>query len=95
MRKIREGLVFKPDGSIVGFVDIGDINNSIKLLEAKVKEKEMEEEVADHVLTVMARGLFINLKYPLANFPTKGKSSTCFGELTSPYKMYKYRPQWI
>ena len=29
--KVREGLVFKQDGCLVGFVDLGDINNCIRL----------------------------------------------------------------
>ena len=30
--KVREGLVFKQDGSLVGFVDLGDINKKFLML---------------------------------------------------------------
>jgi hypothetical protein len=69
--KIHEGLVFNRDGGVVGFVDVGDINNRLKALEAKLKGNDKEEELADHMLTVMVRGIFINVSYPLASFATR------------------------
>ena len=70
--KVHEGLVFKKDGSLVGFVDIGDINNSMKAYEATISGNEKQEVIADHILTVMVRGIFLNITFPLASFPSKG-----------------------
>ena len=69
--KIHEGLIFKEDGTLVGFVDVGDINNSIKAFEATMRGSK-EEVIADHMLTLMVRGIFLDVTFPLASFPTKG-----------------------
>ena len=69
--KIQEGLMFRKDGTLVGFVNIGDINSSIKRFEATIHGSR-EEVVADHMLTIMVRGIFIKATFPLASFPTKG-----------------------
>jgi hypothetical protein len=70
--KVHEGLVFNRDGSLVGFVDVGDLNNKMRAFEASLAGSEKQEIMADHVLTVMVRGIFINMTFPIANFPTKG-----------------------
>lgn len=70
--KVQEGLVFKKDGSLVGFVDIGDINNRMRAFEATIDGNEKQEVIANHILTVMVRGVFFNITFPLASFPTKG-----------------------
>ena len=38
--------------------------------------KDEPTELATHMLTLMVRGIFINLEYPYASFPTTGKK--CF-----------------
>ena len=71
--KIKEGLVFRKDGTLVGFVDLGDINTSLKALEANVnKDYDDSPELATHMLTLMVRGIFVHISFPLASFPTKG-----------------------
>ena len=71
--KIREGLVFKSDGStIIGFVAVSDMDNLLKALEASINNDKSEEIIADHMLTNMVRGIFIKLSFPLASFPTRG-----------------------
>ena len=70
--KIREGLVFKNDANLIGFVDVGDLNNSMKAFQAKLSGNDTEEAVADHMLTIMIQGIFIKLTFPLASFPTRG-----------------------
>ena len=69
--KIQEGLVFdKENGSIVGFVDTGDMNAKLKSFEAQVTSKEVQEkEVATHMLALYVRGIFLKLEYPIAQFP--------------------------
>ena len=66
--KVREGLVFKTDGSLDGYVDIGDINNSFASLKAKINGDTCEEEFADHILTLMVRGIFVTFVFPLQAF---------------------------
>lgn len=63
--------MFKNDGTLVGFVDVGDINSSIRAFEATIRGSK-EEVIADHMLTVLIRGIFIKTTFPLASFPTKG-----------------------
>ena len=66
--KIREDLVFSSSGEIIGFVDVEDMNNKLKKLEASCET----ELVADHMLALMVRGIFIKLDYEFAQFPTRG-----------------------
>ena len=74
--KVQEGLVFDAStGDVIGFVDVGDIANKIKLLERSVSGYDDEAEsaeVADHMLTVMVRGIFFHINFPLGSFATKG-----------------------
>ena len=76
--KICEDLVFDTEsGTVIGYVDTGDINLKLKDFEARVKGKTHESEVATHMLTLYVRGIFTNLGYPLAQFPTAGILLTC------------------
>lgn len=71
--KIQEGLVFDSScGEIVGYVDVGDINNKITSLEQRLNSAD-DPIVADHMLAIMVRGIFIKLDFTLGSFPTKGK----------------------
>lgn len=70
--KVREDLVFNRDGEIIGFVDTGDINNKLMMLETRCAD-EQDDEVADHVLALMVCGIFFKLDYEFTQFPTKGK----------------------
>ncbi len=45
--KIREDLVFDRSGDVIGFVDVGDITNKIRALEAQCNE-ESEVMVSSH-----------------------------------------------
>lgn len=69
--KIHEDLVFDGSGKVIGFVDTGDFNNRIRLLEQRCKGSE-HDEIATHMLTLMIRGIFIRLNFPYAQFPTSG-----------------------
>ena len=73
--KIHEGLVFNSEtGSIVGFVDTGDMNSRIKSFEAHVLGKEEgAREVASLMLALCVRGIFVKLDYLIGQFPTSSK----------------------
>ena len=65
--KIKEDLVFDKCGDIIGFVNIGDMDNRLR----RMKEGCEEEEVADHMLALMVRGIFVKFDFEFAQFPTR------------------------
>lgn len=72
--KIKEGIVYnKHDCSIVGFVDLGPVNNTLLNFESSLSQSESTTmPVAKQMLTFMVRGLFIKLHFPYAQYPTSG-----------------------
>lgn len=69
--KIKSGLVFsKNSGGLIGFTELGDINEEIQQLERQVKERQQGKPLATHVLAIMARGLFKHFNFPLGYFAT-------------------------
>ena len=75
--KIREDLVFdKHSCELVGFVNLGEINNVLTEFERQCKGETdavfAESAVATHMLTFMVRGIFTKLEFPYAQFPTRG-----------------------
>ena len=77
---IKEDLVYKKmSGELVGFVNLGDINENLMQLEQQLQEFSSESPVlASSVFVLMVRGLFTSLKFPYATFPCK---STCGDQL--------------
>lgn len=75
--KIREDLVFnKHTSQLVGFIDLGDVNNVLTELERQCTNPDsLEDVVATHMLTFMVRGIFSNLEFPYAQFPTNGATA--------------------
>ena len=74
---VKEGLVFnKASGSLVGYQDLGDVNNIIHDAETQFKSPgDSQRPLAKVMLVFMIRGLFTSLKYPYAQYPatsTKG-----------------------
>ena len=68
--KIKEGLVYnKYSGEMIGFTDLGDINNELVKLE---QESLQHPPIATHVLTIMVRGILFKIEYPYAHFGTQG-----------------------
>ena len=62
--------------TIIGYVDIGDINNELLKFEQSCNDESSETPgsplpVAKHMLVFMVRGLFIDLKFPYAQFATQ------------------------
>ena len=72
--KIKEGIVYnKHDCKIVGFIDLGTINNTLLKFESLLSDDSNQPmPVANHMLTFMVWGLFIHLQFPYAYYPTGG-----------------------
>ena len=70
---VREDLVYSKDsGRLVGFVDLGEINNHLLAFERKMKgEVESEPPLAKSIMAFMVRGLFTTLHFPYAHFPCR------------------------
>ena len=67
--KIKEGLVYnKYSGEMIGFTHLGDINNELM----KLEQGNEHPPIANHVLTIMIRGILFKLEYPYAHFGTVG-----------------------
>ena len=49
-----------------------------KLEEADDSGKTLHPPIAKHILCIMIRGLFIDLRFPFAHFPTKELTGECF-----------------
>lgn len=71
--KIKEDLVFdKHTCQLIGFTDLGEINNRLDNLEKQCSSNNTSSDVATHMLMFMVRGLCSALEYPYAQFPSKG-----------------------
>ena len=69
--KIKEGLVYnKFSGEVIGFTDLGTINDEFASLEQN--EASPSCQIATHILAVMVRGILFSLEFPLAHFSTVG-----------------------
>ena len=68
---IREDLVYdKCTGRMIGFTNLGDINNHLLAFERSVEENRTEGNVlAKTMMAFMVRGLFTPLRYAYAQFP--------------------------
>ena len=68
---IREGVVYsKHTGTMIGFVNLGDINNHMLALERTLQKGDEEEEaLAKSMMAMMVRGVFSTLRFPYAHFP--------------------------
>ena len=65
--KVKKKLVFSSGGMLVGFYDVGDINNELKMFEEHTHGEKTK--LASHVFVLRVRGPFSNLKAPFAYFP--------------------------
>ena len=67
---IKEGLVFsKNTGNLIGFVDLGDVNNDFIRYSNSNTDCDSSLPLAKSVLFIMVRGLMSNLTFPYAQFP--------------------------
>ena len=75
--KVKEGLVYnKLSGEIVGFTNLGDVNDQLLRLE----QGDEHPPVAKYILVLMVRGVMFKLEFPYAHFGTRGVT----GELLHP-----------
>ena len=68
---IKEGLVYdKHSGALLGFTDVGSINNFLTEFEQSLaSDSDIPfKALSKTMLVVMVRGLFINLQFPYAQF---------------------------
>ena len=73
--RLKSGLVFsKATGKLVGFCDMGNVNDELNKFD-KYFKGSAEAELATHVLAFMARGLFKHFNYPVAYYASVGFSS--------------------
>ena len=73
--KIKEDLVYDKTGChVLGFVNLGSINEQLQALEEKTAAltDKTVSEFANHMLTLMVRGIFFKLEFPYASFPSQG-----------------------
>ncbi len=77
---IREGLVFdKHSGKLIGFVNLGDVNNLLLKFEQSLQSAHsvLPAPLAKCMLVYLVRGLFTKLQFPYAHgqFPTSSLSA--------------------
>ena len=52
-------------------MNLGDVNNQLDKFEREASDAVKQPEVANHILAIMVRGIFIHLRFLYAHFPTK------------------------
>lgn len=66
---IKEELVYdKHEGELIGFSNLGNINNHLLKFEASLKSDSQDVQLAKSMLVLMVRGLFSKLNFPYAQF---------------------------
>ena len=68
--------IWKSSGTLIGFTELGDINDEIRDFESSLNGDDFRKDFATHVLVYIARGLFSNLCYPFGYFASTGFTST-------------------
>lgn len=67
---IKENLVYdKHTGQMIGFVDLGDVNNQLLSFERNMEGKEDMPSLAKTMMVFMVRGVFTAMRYPYSQFP--------------------------
>lgn len=71
--KIKADLVYrKSTGELVGYTELGNINDELRLFESKVESEEYHQDFETQVITYMVPGIFTNLFYPFGFFAGLG-----------------------
>ena len=66
---IKEDLVYdKHEGKLVGFVNLGEMNNHLHDFESALLGNTKDRPLANSMLVLMVRGLFSHLNFPYAQF---------------------------
>ena len=72
--KVKESLVYdKNEVKVIGFVNLGAVNDQIDQLEKEGNDNAKPLDIANHILAIMVQGIFVHLRFPYAHFPTKGE----------------------
>ena len=67
---VREDLVYdKHEGKLIGFTNLGDINDHLATYKKALNGDEEPPSLAKSVLVFMVRGLFTKLQFAYAQFP--------------------------
>ena len=68
---IKEDLVYdKHTGQMIGFVNLGEVNNHLHKLEHYLSQQTVHHSpLADSIMTFMVRGLFSHLQFPYLQLP--------------------------
>ena len=69
-------------GAVLGFTNLGDINDHLKEYERLLSGEEASMPVANSMLVFMVRGLFSKLQFPYAQFPC---SSLAADDMFDPF----------
>ena len=76
--RVKEGLVYdKHSLQVIGFVNLGDINNQLLNFERAQTNNSQEvitPPIAKHMLVFMVRGIFSKLEFPYVQFPCANTS---------------------
>lgn len=73
----REDLVYdKHSSKVIGFVNLGDVDQQLSALE--VDCSQCPPPIATRILTLMVRGIFSELHFPLANFRWQGSGRSLY-----------------
>ena len=68
--KVKSSLIYdKHSAQVIGFVNLGEFNDSLRNKE-RSNDESKKRDVATHALGVMVCGIFTDLKFPYAHFPT-------------------------
>ena len=62
----------KHGADVVGFVELGAVNDQLDRFERESSDTLKPIAVANHILAIMIRGSFLHLRFPYAHFPTRG-----------------------
>ena len=74
--KIQSDIVYsKHTGELIGFVNVGDINNALVEKQCKEEIVNTTPDIASCMLVFMVRGAGTRLEYPLAHFPCNGSTA--------------------
>ncbi len=74
--KVKEDLVYnKGTGKIIGFCNLGSINDELLRFEQQLDADSYHPPVAKHILAVMVHGIFFKCEFPLAHFATEAISA--------------------
>ena len=80
---VREDLVYdKHEGELIGFTNLGDINDHLDAYEKALSGDQEPPSLAKSVLVFMVRGLFTKLQFAYAQFPC---SSLAAEKLFKPF----------